>query len=96
MQTQTIWIVEGNTGEYDNRRNWTVCAYPTKSSAEKHVKMAQAEADRLEASRSELYRCQEKNPYDPDMSMDFNGTEYSCYKIELKTVFRRLKATKKS
>lgn len=85
MRDRQIWTVEGTTGEYSDRREWTVMAYLNKALAEKHCADAIAEAVRLGASRTrqraevtydQYVEDAEKNKFDPDMSCDYSGVDY--------------------
>lgn len=69
---KTIYVVMGQTGEYSDRSEWPVMAYTDKPSAEKHADDAMMEARRLKADQE--YGA--KNKYDPNMSMDYTGTDY--------------------
>ena len=86
-----IYIVEGTTGEYEDREEWSVVAFKTKAKAKKHVKKAN---DWL--LEKGFHRSQEQgpdrysqigknleNPYDPRMYYDYTGVEYNFYALDL-------------
>jgi hypothetical protein len=74
----TIYLVMGSTGEYDDWREWIVCAYKDKERAKEHSKLAEEKADFLFQTKS--YRDAREpagqNEFDPRMDMDHTGTEY--------------------
>ena len=81
-----IWIVYGQTGEYDDSREWTVCAYEEESLARIHAAQATVFAQKLMS----LYRGNRwdipkgANPYDTHMQVDTNGILYSCYGTQIR------------
>jgi hypothetical protein len=80
-----IWIVEGTTGEYIDRNDWVVCAYYSKQKAEEHARKAMLRAKEIEKTRESSYHVPEGvNEFDPDMRMDYTGTEYFTIECELK------------
>lgn len=81
-----LWIVTGSTGEYSDRCEWTLCAYRTAEEANRHVELAQAEADRIERTRENRYNSGEPNKYDSRMQMDYTGTSYHCEMVELRSL----------
>lgn len=86
--TKKIWIVYGKTGEYADYREWTVCAYNDEKSAENH---AQAALEWYQQNGGINLRCYYgKNPYDKDMSVDYTGTEWGIYSIDLVDKFERV------
>ena len=92
-----IWVVEGSTGEYDDRRDWTVCAYTSKEAANDHAEAAKKAALKISLQLEEeqpanyyLRRAElcEANKLDPDIMMDrWTGTDYYVYSVELKDKF---------
>lgn len=81
-----IYIVEGTTGEYSDRTDWTVCAYRSKEKAEEHARNAMLRAVELNNNRSTRYERpkQGSNSFDLNMQMDYTGTEYYTIECELK------------
>lgn len=85
--SERIWIVAGTTGEYSDRSDWAVCAYRSEEAANRHVSKAQLRAKELEkAGWRSVYPFSERevNEYDHKMSMDYTGTEYFTYSVELR------------
>lgn len=86
-----IYYVLGETGEYEDREEWVVCAYKRKEYAEQHVDAANkvtADFFRRNARGSgdviavqALGTCE--NPYDEKMQMGYNGTKYYMEHTEL-------------
>lgn len=93
----TIYVVFGTTGDSD-RSEWPVKAYRTEADAkacvEKATELANAwrektqsdEFDQLSWSAQEELR---KNavPLDPHFDMDYTGTSYFYYEVELEASF---------
>jgi hypothetical protein len=87
----TIYIVMGKTGEYSDRSEWPVVAYPSYSEAQNHVLLATEQARLIESKREHQYdyisddedNNDEKNPYDPKMKIDYNGTRYYVMEVDL-------------
>ena len=87
-----IYVVEGQTGEYSDHRDWPVRAFLSEKKAQKLVLDAQARANEIYVNNSnsspswnDLEKPENKNQYDPDMDMDYVGTHYLYYPIELDT-----------
>lgn len=83
----TIYIVEGSTGEYSDRREWSVKAFRSQEKAEAYVTLCEAwlrehrvNDDNFGIDRYELMG---KNPHDPNMQIDYTGTRYYYYEVEL-------------
>lgn len=57
-----IYIVTGTQGEYEDRRDWTICAYPSKALAEMHVAHATAHMEALR-SKAPPWSIQSPSPY---------------------------------
>jgi hypothetical protein len=82
-----IWVVMGTTGEYSDRSEWPVKAFRDQEVAERFALAAKVRADEIEATRDALQASGEwnnaadqalveTNELDPDMSMDYTGTDY--------------------
>ena len=86
-----FYLVMGETGEYEDRRDWVVCGFTTEALAKKHCEKCNMEASRiwnLEDDRgtvdSSMSKRRHANDYvelnpptvDPHMSFDYNGTTY--------------------
>jgi hypothetical protein len=83
---KTIYLVEGETGEYEDRFTWNVCAFTEEEDAMKMVETMNDIAAEIGNGRQAL-NSQIKNPYDTDMSVDTTGVSYSYYPIELRNKF---------
>lgn len=83
--TEKIFVVEGTTGEYSDRSEWPVMAYVDEEKAKEHVVNAERRAKELEATRRDYFDNVEKgaNEFDPEMIMDYTGTSYYYYDVEL-------------
>lgn len=87
MKDKKIYVVMGRTGEHDDFRDWNVRAFFDKRKAEKLVKNCVAEYNRIKgmpgyrrfSTSTEDPRL--KNKFDPDMDIDYNGTEYVIAEI---------------
>lgn len=80
-----IWIVEGTTGEYSDRTDWMVCAYTSQEKAEEHASKAVHRAVEIQKARPSRYDSPKGvNEFDPDMRMDYTGTEYYTVECELR------------
>lgn len=78
----TIYIVEGSTGEYSDRREWPVMAYRNEEQAKAHVLKAQEWANQQRYDHGRV-REDPRNPHDPGFQLDYTGTTYYYYAIEL-------------
>lgn len=85
-----IYIVEGSTGEYSDRRNWNVIAYTNKQEAEDHAFNATKRAKEIFPFREDFWEYNRsefpdrlKNEFDPRMDMDYTGTDYYVTEVEL-------------
>ena len=84
-----IYIVIGSTGEYSDRREWLVRAFPKQEHAQLLVVTATREAKRLYAEyASSGYMDYHKipkdsNPVDPSMETDYTGVGYHYVEVEL-------------
>lgn len=80
----TIYIVTGCTGEYADRTSWEICAYTNEEDAQKHVKLATKAYDdaggiKIRNTLNYPYG----NPYDPNMQVDYTGTIWDYYPLQL-------------
>lgn len=79
-----IYIVGGTTGEYSDRSDWNVCAYKNEDRAEEHVRKAMLRAKELQGEYGRYSAIPKgSNEFDPDMQMDYTGTEYYFATVEL-------------
>jgi hypothetical protein len=85
------FVVMGTTGEYSDRDEWPVCGYSNEENAKQHVKEATRVAKHIESTRENRYSIPHgSNPYDPNMCMDYTGTDYFYHEVELRDGFERL------
>lgn len=80
--SKTIYLLQGNTGEYSDYQDWIIACYTNKKEAEKHLKLLQEEVK--EKEKTALYRHNIKTKYDPNISIDYTGVFYNV--IEFETV----------
>jgi hypothetical protein len=75
-----IWLVCGSTGEYDDRTDWRVAAYPDEESAQKHCALANTKAEAFFKQYGEEVFTNEKKfvklmkKIDPKAKIDYTGT----------------------
>lgn len=82
---QTIYVVYGETGEYSDHTEWNVAAYTREEDAKEHARMA---TEWYQESRAFELRYSERattNPHDPHMRIDYTGTSWAYYPVELRT-----------
>jgi hypothetical protein len=89
VKTSTIWIVNGTTGEYSDRTDWVVCAYHDNPKAEEHARNAMLRAKEIQKQHPgyTYHNWDEnrvKNEFDPNMRLDYTGTEYYTVECILK------------
>ncbi|NIQ92427.1 MAG: hypothetical protein GWN93_26980 [Deltaproteobacteria bacterium] len=80
-----IFIVMGTAGEYANTEQWPVKAFRSKRRAEDIGTKAMRRANEIYEDHFKKYgrRDLPENEYDPDMEMDYTGTSYFLYEVEL-------------
>jgi len=80
-----IYVVMGTTGEYSDRTEWPVKAFTVKRKAERLITLATEDAKRLESERETTYSNSPEgsSEHDPKIQMDYTGTEYFYYEVEL-------------
>lgn len=91
---KTIYVVQGTTGEYSGRSEWSVCAYTDLEMARAHVTLADdwARADhvRRQPSKRDKYGMYfdhgdgPPNPYDPSYRADYTGTYYYLAEVDVR------------
>lgn len=72
-----IHVVMGATGEYSDRGEWPVKAFLDLSRAQQLVLDAEGAVREIQTLE------REKNPFDPDMKIDYTGTTYFIYDVML-------------
>jgi hypothetical protein len=85
MGTKTIYIVEGCTGEYEDKVNWQVRAFTDRTEADVLVALAQDKADELcDVYKDRYWEIPTgSNVFDPRMYADYTGVEYRAYELDL-------------
>ncbi len=82
---KTLYLVCGETGEYGDSVDWTVCGYLDRSKAESHARLATEEAVRLLFEAGHYGRVKHgANRYDLFMRMDYTGTKYGVGEVEIR------------
>jgi hypothetical protein len=80
----TIYVVMGSTGEYSDKDYWPVKAFLNKELSEKYIAKCSARAREIENTRPSRYDLEKGlNKFDPEMRMDYTGTSYFYYQVEL-------------
>lgn len=88
-----LYIVHGSTGEYSDHRSWTVAAYKDEAMAQAHVKAALDWVEKnVDPNASYSERDKYKNPFDPRMSIDYTGVDWTLGWVELRTKLPSAKA----
>ena len=79
-----VYVIIGQTGQYDDYREWNVIAFKHKTKANNYLKLVQDKADEIYEKQRNRYSFNERdNEYDPRMSMDYNGTKYTIEELKL-------------
>ena len=88
-----IYVVEGQTGEYSDHREWPVKAFVSEKKAKEFVLKVSEEYRRIRQKYDRYCndrfwyhnwdREKDQNLLDPYMEADYTGTTYSYYFIEL-------------
>lgn len=79
-----IYLVEGNTGEYEDHRDWLVKAFFSEVKAQKLVIDAQTRANEIFQNRKSISNESDGiNEFDPNFMLDYTGTYYKYYSIEV-------------
>lgn len=87
-----IYVVFGTTGEYSDRTEWMVAAYPNEEDAKRHVVAASEYAPNEKLAFREYLDGRNRkfnNKYDPYMYVDYTGVMYYYKKTELVDSFKR-------
>ena len=108
MASNYIYIVVGESGSYEDRSQWEVCAYSNKTLAKDHARKAKAFADQKAreidevwrnddlSDEDQLYKVKEINetvsPYDPVIVRFEDDTEYMVVPVKL---LNRVPSTKR-
>lgn len=91
---KTAHIVFGESGEYEDRRQWIVAVYPGEEDAMQHQEAAQKAADdfyRLDVSlRDSRSTARNANPFDPLFTGFWStGTKYSVKPVQVTQSFQQ-------
>jgi hypothetical protein len=79
-----VYVVMGQTGEYSDMREWPVKAFLDLARAEELVVNALNRAKEIEEERPSEYHVAEGiNEFDPEMKMDYTGTNYYIMDVRL-------------
>lgn len=84
MRKKYVYVVRGETGEHADWSSWVVCGFTRLKEAKKYVKDANTAATEIYVSlMGKMYWAKDhgKNPFDPDMKMDYTGTTYTYAKV---------------
>lgn len=88
MTQKKIFVIMGSTGEYSDRREWSVRAVSSKEAAISFVDQAEKIANEQEAikyppSGDTNWEHQPVSALDPNFKMDYTGTSYFYYEVDL-------------
>lgn len=79
-----IYVVMGRTGEYSDNVQWAVKAFKNEKKAQEFIVAVTKIANEVEATRECDFSVPEgANPLDLQMRMDYTGTSYFYYVVEL-------------
>lgn len=90
MTSKTIYVVEGSTGEYSDHQEWLVCAFWEELDAQGFIEQVSDRAREIFQLRHvpgwRRYPIDSRfaNDFDPGMAMDYTGTNYNYYPVELR------------
>jgi len=83
-----IFLVMGATGEYEDYKEWAVCAYRNVEAAQEHAKKAEEEAKKISASAKTSSVRHHPSSLDANMQIDYTGTTYYVEETVLHQIFR--------
>lgn len=79
-----IYLVMGETGQHEDRHEWTVAAYKKKETAERHAELAQQFLIDTNAKENGGFGWKKiATPYDPQANCDYTGTTYGVVEVDL-------------
>jgi len=85
---EKVYVVIGESGEYDSYYKWSIVAYLDRGKAEEHKRNANNRGKEItDLVFNQGYDDDSlSNEYDPDMldNMEYNGATYSIEEVELK------------
>ena len=81
-----VYIVMGSTCEYSDHYEWPVLAFRSEEAAEEHVLKASARfRELLQEAKGVCWDVRkDANEFDPEMQVDYPGTNYYVITVELK------------
>jgi hypothetical protein len=85
--SEVIYVIEGTTGEYSDHSEWFVCAYHSRERAEEHARKAMLRAKEIRGPVGSLFHYHVPrgvNEFDPEMQMDYTGTDYNVCEVEVR------------
>ena len=93
----TIYLVTGESGEYDDHRTWLVVAYTDRAAAESHAARANQASTAIDRQRDEFYsghqdeldvfdrlQAMTVNEHDPGMVWGYPRPGYDVTELELR------------
>ena len=81
-----IYIVQGNTGEWDSYQDWTVCACSTESGAKARIDKLvhlMMEINPKFGDKDAIEKMRTHKDGDPQFDTDTTGASYDYYETEL-------------
>ena len=84
-----VYIVEGQTGEYSDYRNWPVKAFQDEQKAKAFTETLNAKAQALGIATTGCHWAESQKivpqmqELDPGVSIDYTGVSYSFYELDL-------------
>lgn len=83
-----IWIVHGTTGEYSDRTEWVVDAWPTEAEAQAKVTelvrlLHESGIERMRYGPEREQAIAAMRVHDPDFGIDYTGTSWYVSTCEL-------------
>lgn len=89
MTIQTIYVVQGATGEYSDHLEWPVRAFLSEEKAKAHVVALAAWCDEHQCGENApgTYEARDAardkgHPLDPRFRCDYTGTRYEYFPVE--------------
>lgn len=85
-EKRSVYVVVGETGDFDDHREWWVAVYEDREAAEEHARLANEKMlDSPHHNRKlysdEMTEFKRTFPYDNDIRVDLEGTTYSVAEI---------------
>jgi hypothetical protein len=80
----------GSCGSYEDRYEWTVCAYPTLREADKHRAAAQHRATGIYEASDHLRKEVGINEWDANMMIDTGGAYYKVVEVHYRETMKEI------